>query len=340
MKTEISIHNYEQWFIDFIDGNLSDANILILQFFLEKNPLLKVEFEEMKSFVLPLDNIIFEQKSELKKRDDNFVVNDSNFDEIAFSYIEGNINSFDKICFQKQLEENVYFSNEFEFWKKTIIKSELSIEYPNKNSLKKRSGILFFKNYKTVYSSVAAILLLFFGLYVVYNTESSNLTKSISFNSFPDIRIKFSNIEKEKNAGNDKLYKKISKNIVQKDTISNQIVESVVIKDNEVGLSTIKDSVLNQKVKIEKDEEYYKVKTIVLGTVSIPEKETDSIQSIRFSTQTSFKEKVSKMKQRIVVFLDNMAYEKFNIQTHFNQYGELENIAYNSERFEFSKPVK
>ncbi|NJO92441.1 MAG: hypothetical protein HC831_28335 [Chloroflexia bacterium] len=64
---KINRHNYEEYLIDFMDGNLSAHEVEAVMSFLDSNPDIKAELEELNGDQLMTEDIIFEKKSLLKK---------------------------------------------------------------------------------------------------------------------------------------------------------------------------------------------------------------------------------------------------------------------------------
>jgi len=64
----INQKNYEIWFLDFAEGNLSEREIELLMDFLAQNDALKAEFDEMTMIELPPDDTyVFDEKAKLKR---------------------------------------------------------------------------------------------------------------------------------------------------------------------------------------------------------------------------------------------------------------------------------
>ena len=67
---KINRENYEEWMIDFVEGNLSPADEAEVRDFIELNPDVKEELEEFENIVLEPENIpSYEEKLSLKKSD-------------------------------------------------------------------------------------------------------------------------------------------------------------------------------------------------------------------------------------------------------------------------------
>ncbi|HON17865.1 MAG TPA: hypothetical protein PK990_01715 [Salinivirgaceae bacterium] len=86
----ITRNNYEQFFIDYYDGNLSAQKVAELREFLRKNPDLQAEFEWFSNIKLkPLDKTQVPDFSFLKKKIDQVPFAEENADELVISLLEG-----------------------------------------------------------------------------------------------------------------------------------------------------------------------------------------------------------------------------------------------------------
>ena len=78
----ITRDNYEIYFIDYFDGNLSDADISCLFDFLDNNEDLRQEFlsfEEMNVSIAVDTDFNFKTKNELKQIESSSIFNDELF---------------------------------------------------------------------------------------------------------------------------------------------------------------------------------------------------------------------------------------------------------------------
>ena len=66
-RVDINRSNYELFVIDYIEGNLDTIDMESFATFLDSNPDIKNEFNELESITLETENIIYKPKSELKK---------------------------------------------------------------------------------------------------------------------------------------------------------------------------------------------------------------------------------------------------------------------------------
>jgi len=166
---QLNKHNYEAFYLDFLDGNLNQEDAAQLFRFLNENPSLKIEeenFDEIINFNEQLDDSF---KNELKQVD-------FELDEIN----QYTINSFLIAQFEKQLSankekeievflvEHPKFKAEQQQIKTTFLNPDLSIVYPDKKGLKKSETRYLWP----LISSIAAILVI---LFLVMNPTSTSL---------------------------------------------------------------------------------------------------------------------------------------------------------------------
>ena len=83
--------NYEIWLIDWLDGNLSDLQVEHLQHFLNENPDLKEEFDELWEFRLSPSGKSYQQKSKLMKTTAN--LSGSQFEYLAIAHLENDLSA-------------------------------------------------------------------------------------------------------------------------------------------------------------------------------------------------------------------------------------------------------
>jgi len=154
----IDRNNYEAWFLDFAEGNLSEEKIVSLNEFLKKNPDLQAEFDELGVVFLDQDKFVFENKSSLKQKINVEKIEGLNdFEILAIKKLEGEITKDE----EKELKSLIYFSGdlrkESEIFERTKLKPDKAITYRDKDKLKQKNLIPLWVKYV---SSIAAIGLL------------------------------------------------------------------------------------------------------------------------------------------------------------------------------------
>ncbi len=166
---QLNIHNYEAFYLDFLEGNLEEVDAVQLLRFLDENPSLKLEDENFDTIDNAIDQLDDSFKNDLKQVD-------FELDEVT----QQTINTFLIAQFEKQLSsekekeikdflgQHPIFISAQQQIKSTFLFPDLSIVYPHKKELKK-SEIRYLW---PIISSVAAILVV---LFLVMSPTSTSL---------------------------------------------------------------------------------------------------------------------------------------------------------------------
>lgn len=135
---QIDRTNYEIYFLDYLDGNLSVD--LIDQFldFLERNQDLKEELQSVLKapVTLPNDTIVFDGKKSLLK---NELTGSSAFDYQALAWMEGDLSEEEEILFKKELQDDPQKQEAFNLLKTLTLRPQQDIIFPDKDMLLKES---------------------------------------------------------------------------------------------------------------------------------------------------------------------------------------------------------
>lgn len=132
----IKRNNYEQFFLDYLDGALSKSEVNQLMSFLNSNPDLKKELDDLDFKKLMPDNSKFTKKSRLKKES---ILEESknNFNELCIASIEGDLNQLQSIEFDNLIHENPQLKKQLALFEKTKLIPDLTVIYNNKSSLRR-----------------------------------------------------------------------------------------------------------------------------------------------------------------------------------------------------------
>ena len=178
---KISKENYEIFFIDYIDGILSDRQIAELEEFLLIHPDLREELEGMeKAIIVPYD-LTFTDKDILKKIDTHSALSDDNFNDYTVAYIEGDLTHKESEAFEAYLDLHPNYKNDVDLYKKTFLTPDHSIIFHNKKELIKRSPAENRIYLYSVISVAAAIAMLF--IIFSKNNRSDIVTIPLAGNS-------------------------------------------------------------------------------------------------------------------------------------------------------------
>lgn len=128
--SKIDRNNYEAFYLDYLEGNLSKENSARLKLFLEENPDLKAELEEFEMVEVSPEPVVQFNKELLKKN-----ITNNNIEDYIIASIEEQISTDDEIELQEFLKKTPEAQKLANRYKKTIL-PKLTIFYPHKNKLK------------------------------------------------------------------------------------------------------------------------------------------------------------------------------------------------------------
>ncbi|MFH2140944.1 MAG: hypothetical protein ABIJ97_00875 [Bacteroidota bacterium] len=177
---KISRNNYEIFFIDYLDNNLDQASVSELMNFLLQNPDLEAELYEMKNSNLSLinENYSFSDKNLLKKNAGDLLISNENFNDLCIAKLENELNDTDYNLFSKYLTLNPDKFKQYKLFELTKLMPDLSIEFENKNSLKRYSiEKVPIKSWTYRITTIAAVIILIFITVKINNFELGKLPK-------------------------------------------------------------------------------------------------------------------------------------------------------------------
>lgn len=153
----INKNNYEIWLMDYLDGKLGDAEIGDLMLFLDQNPEIKIELENLDEMVLEKEEIrpTF-NKSSLKKP--LFNETKASHNPLLVGAVENTLSSKQKEKLKHAMAAYPELNNELQLFEKTRIAPDLTVVYPNTHELKKTIPLIAFSY--SVWVQLAAALIL------------------------------------------------------------------------------------------------------------------------------------------------------------------------------------
>lgn len=326
----INRDNYEQFFIDYYDQNLSKSQIEELFLFIEANADAKEEFFAFSpEMTLEPEKIIFDGKNQLKQIAEDTTVTPDNFDKYCVAQLEGELNNYQKADFEKFISEKPEYSKEFDLYKQTILKADESIVYTRKYALKH----LVLKSEKSIIktnriywfaSAVAASFLLYFMLKINNNEQEKIIAENTN-------NIKFENI--------DSVLNQIQTNnlIAINKTENNNIIaeETPVIErktENIKKLQTIKNFSAQTEV-LAKAIDFVEVETVFVPNAGNNNDIADNIENTQINTKPTVKNNEPQTiwdlaQKSLVKFLKN---KKLPIKSTFDKDDHLQELALNTK---------
>lgn len=237
---KINRHNYEVFFIDYFDNELTKQETISLLEFLELHTDLKEEFESFENMTLESTKVVLEDKPSLKKH-----IDESNIEHYIIAALEHELTPEDQKEYTAFIAENSLYATTIERYKRTILPKE-SIIFSNKSDLKQKNKVLMLWPYVT---AIAAVLLLFITLsnsnepqhyhfQALQNTEYSKERVSDSLSdklktSLPDQVTEETSKEIARNSSSTTIIKEIQK---KKNTTHDKATDTTLIAPkNRIG---------------------------------------------------------------------------------------------------------
>ena len=136
---KINRHNFELFFLDYYDHQLSPSDAEMLFEFLKSNPDLKEEFDrfEMISIENSSSMAVFPLKEQLKRPEIINVgeIDESNYQEYFISWHEGDLLPEKQIEVLSFINSNPQLDEEFELFGKIKLQPDLIITFTSKQKL-------------------------------------------------------------------------------------------------------------------------------------------------------------------------------------------------------------
>lgn len=355
----INRNNYEEYFLDFLDGQLSPSEENIVWIFLTENPDLKAELELIKNEISITNQAVYNQKDELKKSIFLNRLTSTNFDELCIARLEGDLTEKEKIHFDDFILQNPSRKKDYQLYELTKITSDTEVQFNSKRILKKqeKKTLVRFSNFTLI--SIAASVLFLIALFLFAPQENELNHHLIVKEDVNDEKVQKPIVVKE--VQHNKLAKSensININITAKKQQSSkkkvEIKESLMRETNvEVveyiqeanlipvniqvsvvnGLDIIYVKPFNEEMKIEKQneaEQYVSVKTFLASAFNKRILRNENKDKIEFFD----------IAQAGVKGINRLIGSKMSLERKYNKNGIADKTEFNSRLFAFSTPIK
>jgi hypothetical protein len=168
----INRHNYEEFFLLYVDKELSAAERRAVDVFVKQNPDLKMELELLQQTVIKADDIVLDKKNWLYMEEDI-----SALQENLLLYADGELSIGEKESVEGLLVTDKTAQAEWDILQQTKLQPDMAVVFADKKSLyKKEPGRIVAFNWRRV---AAAAILIGLGLFAgvsVYNNYSKRAT--------------------------------------------------------------------------------------------------------------------------------------------------------------------
>lgn len=165
----INRHNYEEFFLLYVDNELSAAERNAVEVFVQENADLKEELLMLQQTIFNSDAVVFENKRSLLKEEI------TPLQENLLLYIDNELSAAGKLNMQQLLAADAAASKEFTVLQQTKLQADTAIVFPDKKILYKKErgrvvGMPWFR-------IAAAAILLGFGTWATVSVVN-NITKA------------------------------------------------------------------------------------------------------------------------------------------------------------------
>jgi hypothetical protein len=170
-RQPINKDNYEEYFLLYVDNELTVAEKASVESFIEKNPGLKTEFDMFLATKLDMEDVKMEGVEDLYKYDETNLINAGNFEEFQVLSLDNELDTDTQKALETFHIDHPEAASNFEWLKMTKLPVE-EVTFPDKRSLyrteKKPASIISITWIR--YAAAAAVILLA-GLFWINNSN-------------------------------------------------------------------------------------------------------------------------------------------------------------------------
>jgi hypothetical protein len=173
MSEQINIHNYQAFFLDFLEGKLSRNEREEMDRFLVDHPELQTELVEFQSLPLANEPLTYDNKLGLKKSALFTDAEGGYLTEKAIAYVEGVLTEKEVAAFKPLLVKDSKLAEDVKIFSKVKLLPDTSISYDAKPQLKRYAIIR--RSSRVYYYAAAASFAVIIGLsaYLLLNKQQS-----------------------------------------------------------------------------------------------------------------------------------------------------------------------
>ena len=179
MNMNIDRHNYEEFFLLYVDNELSPSERKAVEAFVAANTDLQSELDLMKDAVLqPEPSLSFDFKASLMKTEsETGLINQSNCEEYFLLYADNELDAEQKTMVEKFVYHHPQHQANFELLQQVKLTADTSVVFPDKSSLyrkEKDDKVVPFVLWRMM---AAAVVLLAVGItswYLINNNSNTS----------------------------------------------------------------------------------------------------------------------------------------------------------------------
>jgi hypothetical protein len=130
----INRNNYEEYFLLYIDDELSAAERRAVEEFVEQQPDLRIELEMLGQSILQAEPVVFHDKDVLLKNSSQ-LINETNYEEYFVLYGDDELTNEQKDSVEQFVYRNPAYQADFELIQRARLQADKHIVFPDKTSL-------------------------------------------------------------------------------------------------------------------------------------------------------------------------------------------------------------
>lgn len=205
---QINHSNYEAFYLDYLEGNLSGETLEAFEAFLAAHPELSIDDTAFPTLEAADDFLDATQKLALKKE---ICMEDLSTDTIDFFLIareEGLLDSDQQLQLNHWLEANAHYQQDARLYSMIRLESDDAVAYPQKSALKKQSGRIIPMWWPGVAVAAGIALIFTIGMNNPFGNDSRRTDTVAQNNTDTTIHIQqpevHSGVDSQKNRGTEK----------------------------------------------------------------------------------------------------------------------------------------
>ena len=170
----INLSNYEEYFVLYVDNELTAEQRQMVENFIAVHPLLAEELEILMNTKLPVDDVTFSGKEELFSSAMKLNV----VDESLLLYIDDELPPAEKVKLEEKLKKDAAYKLQYSILQQTKLDASENIPHPNKKELYRHTEkVVYFKTWMKI--AVAVIILLFASLFFILTADKQPVTGEV-----------------------------------------------------------------------------------------------------------------------------------------------------------------
>ena len=181
----INHHNYEDFFILYLDNELNQEERKAVEDFLLANPDLQREMDSLKQTIFsPDQDLVFEGKEQLMVGDSS-LINIYNYESFLVQHVDGELLHHEVVELEKFLALNPYAQQELNWLKKTRSEPDTAVVFGDKSSLYRHEEVKRMYPVRWLKQAIAAAVIIAAGTGIFMFSNNSGDTDAIITASEP-----------------------------------------------------------------------------------------------------------------------------------------------------------